>query len=173
MRASPVWRFICLWLGLMLPCCLFAQTASSPDDRQITDPKSITSETKTAAHPVPIDDLFYTRTLFGAAWSPDGKQVSFTTDMSGRLNLWKVAASRGWPLQLTQSDDRQFGAVWSRDGKWIVYQQDAGGNELWDLYAVASDGGTPVDLTNTPAIREEGALWSQDGKTIAFTAKPK
>ena len=166
-------RLSFLWLCLSFSCCLFLQAASSPDDRQITDPKSITSESNAAAHPVPIEDLYYTRTVFNSAWSPDGKQVSFTTDMSGRLNLWKVSASGGWPLQLTQSDDRQYSATWSPDGKWIVYQQDAGGNELWDLYAVPSDGGTPANLTNTPDVREEGPLWARDGKTVALNVKPK
>jgi len=172
-KSSRFLQLSLLWLSLCLPCCLFVQAASSPDDRQITDPKSVTSESNSAAHPVPIEDLYYTRTVFGSAWSPDGKQVSFTTDMSGRLNIWKVNASGGWPLQLTQSDDRQYSATWSPDGKWIVYQQDAGGNELWDLYAVPSDGGTPVNLTNTPEVREESPLWSRDGKTVAVNVKPK
>jgi dipeptidyl aminopeptidase/acylaminoacyl peptidase len=166
-------RLRLLWLCLCLAYSISLLAASSPEDRQITDPKSITSESNASAHPVPIDDLFYTRTVFGTAWSPDGKQVSFTTDMSGRLNLWKVNASGGWPLQLTQSDDRQYSATWSPDGKWIVYQQDTGGNELWDLFAVPSDGGAPVNLTSTPEIREESPLWSRDGKTVALNMKPK
>jgi dipeptidyl aminopeptidase/acylaminoacyl peptidase len=168
-----IMRLSFLWLGSYLACGVLLQAASSPDDRQITDPKSITSEANASAHPVPIEDLYYTREVSGSAWSPDGKQVSFTTDMSGRLNLWKVNASGGWPLQLTQSDDRQYSATWSPDGNWIVYQQDTGGNELWDLYAVPSNGGTPVNLTNTPDIREEGPLWSRDGKTVALNVKPK
>jgi dipeptidyl aminopeptidase/acylaminoacyl peptidase len=158
-------------------CAIFAAAASSavssPDDREITDPKSIASNSNAAAYPVPIEDLFYTRNVFGPAWSPDGKQIVFTTDISGRSNLWKVNASGGWPLQLTQSDERQYGATWSPDGKWIVYQQDAAGNELWDLYAVPSDGGKVVNLTNTPEIREQGPIWSPDGKTLALEYKPK
>ena len=125
------------------------------------------------ARPAPIDDLYYTKTVFGAAWSPDGKQIVFTSDIAGRFNLWKVNASGGWPIQLTQSDERQYGATWSPDGKWIVYQQDHAGDELWDLYAVPSDGGQIVNLTNTPAIREESPRWSHDGKTIALGYKPK
>jgi dipeptidyl aminopeptidase/acylaminoacyl peptidase len=147
--------------------------ASSPDDRQITDPKFIASASNPAAHPVPIDDLYYTRNVAGGAWSPDGKQVVFTTDMSGRLNLWKVNAAGSWPIQLTQSDDRQFNAAWSPDGKWIVYQQDKGGNELWDLYAVPAEGGETVNLTNTPEIREESPLWSRNGAILALNYKPK
>ena len=114
-------------------------SSTGPDDRPIKDPKSIASESKSNARPAPFDDLYYTRSVFGAAWSPDGREIVFTTDISGRFNLWKVRSSGGWPTQITQSDERQYSAVWSPDGKWIVYQQDQAGNELWDLYAVPSD----------------------------------
>ncbi|HUA16604.1 MAG TPA: S9 family peptidase [Verrucomicrobiae bacterium] len=158
---------------VMTALCPLLLASSSPEDRALTDPRSVGSESNASAHPVPIDDLYYTRSASDAAWSPDGKEVVLTTDLSGRQNLWKVNAAGGWPLQLTQSDDRQFGSAWSPDGKWIVYQQDSGGNEMWDLYAVPSEGGEAVNLTNTPEIREEGAVWSPDGKTIAFAYKPK
>jgi len=160
---------------LIVICCVFTPLAAStgPDDRPLTDPKSVVSESNPAARPAPIDDLYYTRSVFGAAWSPDGQQIVFTTDTSGRSNLWKVRASGGWPIQLTQSDDRQYSAVWSPDGKWIVYQQDRAGDELWDLYAIPSEGGEPLNLTNTPTIREQDPHWSHDGSTIAFAYKPK
>ena len=161
---------------LLVVCCGWcaAMTASTgPDDRPLTDPKSVISASNPAARPAPIDDLYYTRSVFGAAWSPDGQQIVFTTDISGRSNLWKVRASGGWPIQMTQSDDRQYNAVWSPDGKWIVYQQDRAGNELWDLYAVPSEGGEVVNLTNTPAIREQDPHWSHDGRTIALAYKTK
>ena len=147
--------------------------STGPDDRGITDPKSVASAANPAARPVPVEDLYYTRSVFGAAWSPDGQQVLFSSDMSGRFNLWKVRASGGWPIQLIQSDDVQSGAIWSPDGKWIVYQQDHAGNELYDLYAIPSDGGEPINLTNTPEIREQDPHWSPDGNTIAFAYKPK
>ncbi len=160
-------------LIMPLSCELLLAQASGPDTRQLTDPGSITSAVDQRARPVPISDLFYTRSTFGASWSPDGKEIAFTTDLAGRLNLWKVSAAGGWPIQLVQSDDRQFNATWSPDGKWIAYQQDAGGNELWDVYAVSSSGGTPIDLTNTSDIREEAPRWSPDGRTIALNYKPK
>jgi dipeptidyl aminopeptidase/acylaminoacyl peptidase len=147
--------------------------SSGPDDRTLTDPKSVVSASNSAARPAPIDDLYYTRSVSGAAWSPDGQQIAFTTDISGRPNLWKVRASGGWPIQLAQSDDRQYNAVWSPDGKWILYQQDHAGDELWDLYAIPGEGGAAVNLTNTPSIREQDPRWSHDGKTIAFTYKTK
>jgi dipeptidyl aminopeptidase/acylaminoacyl peptidase len=164
-------------LGVLLvtygTVCACAAASTGPDDRPLRDPKSVVSALNPAARPAPIDDLYYTRSVFGAAWSPDGKQIVFTTDISGRSNLWKVRASGGWPIQLTPSDDRQYSAVWSPDGKWIVYQQDRAGNELWDLYAVPSEGGEVVNVTNTPGIREQDPHWSHDGSTIAFAYKRK
>ena len=169
MKAQRRWLVVSL---LFTSTGIMAQSAG-PDDRQITDPQSITSATNAKAAPVPIDDLFYTRSLGGASWSPDGKQVAFSTNLSGRQNLWKVEAAGGWPIQLVQSDERQYAAKWSPDGKWIVYMQDTGGNELWDVYAVPSDGGEPINLTNTPDVREESPLWSHDGKRLVLNYKAK
>jgi dipeptidyl aminopeptidase/acylaminoacyl peptidase len=146
---------------------------SGPDDRQLTDPHSVMSASNAAAHALSIDDLYFTRSVSDATWSPDGKEIAFTTDLTGRPNLWKVHAAGGWPLQLVQSNQRQYGAAWSPDGKWIAYQQDLDGNELWDVFVVASDGGDPVNLTNTPNVREESPRWSPGGKAIALNIKDK
>ena len=166
-------RLLALVVVIFESLSLSSTASTGPDDRPLTDPKSVVSSSNSAARPAPIDDLHYTKSVFGVAWSPDGKQIVFTSDIAGRFNLWKVNAAGGWPIQLTQSDERQYGATWSPDGKWIVYQQDRAGDELWDLYAVPSDGGQIVNLTNTPAIREESPRWSHDGKTTALGYKPK
>ena len=158
---------------LTILCAPLLWGASGPDNRRPTDPQSIVSPSNPSARPVAIDDLYFTRSVFGPAWSPDGQQVVFTTDMSGRLNLWKVNASGGWPVQLTQSDDGQVNSVWSPDGKWIVFQQDRAGNEMFDLYAIPGDGGETINLTKTDEISEEFPRWSPDGKTLAITIKPK
>lgn len=158
---------------LIVLSSLVLLAATSPDERQITDPVSVTSATNRAAGPVLIPQLYYTRSTFGPAWSPDGREVVFTTNLTGRFNLWKVSSSGGWPIQLLQSDDRQLGAVWSPDGKWIVFEQDFAGGEIYDLFAVSSDGGELINLTNTPAVSENHAHWSPDGNTLAISYRPK
>jgi len=62
---------------------------------------------------------------------------------------------------------------WSPDGKWIIYQQDAGGHEVYELYAVPSGGGQPINLTNTPHISEEYPYFSHDGTMLAYSVKPE
>ena len=170
----PVSSFKKVLQKILIPTySLVLLAATSPEDRQITDPKSVVSSSNPNAGPVPISQLYYTRSTFEPAWSPDGRQVVFTTNMSGRFNLWKVSASGGWPIQLVESDDRQSGAVWSPDGKWIVFEQDFGGGELYDLFAVASDGGDAINLTNSPEISESNARWSPDGSMLAISYRPK
>jgi dipeptidyl aminopeptidase/acylaminoacyl peptidase len=154
-------------------CGFFLPAANSPDDRQLTAPQSVVSLTIPDAGPVPIPQLYYTRSTFGPAWSPDGHQIVFTTNLTGRLNLWKVSASGGYPIQLLQSEDRQSGAVWSPDGEWIVFEQDFGGGEVFDLFAVPSMGGEVVNITNTPDISEGNAHWSPDGREMAISYRPK
>src|SRR5215472_16896943 len=153
--------------------CSRGLASSGPDERQLTDPHSVASANNAAAHALSIDDLYFTRSVFDGSWSPDGKEIAFTTDLAGRQNLWKVNAAGGWPLQLVQSNQRQYAAAWSPDGKWIAYQQDLDGNELCDVFVVASDGGDPVNLTNTPNVREESPRWSPDARAIALNIKDK
>jgi Tol biopolymer transport system component len=161
---------------LLLFILVYTMTAfasDSPDTREITDPKSIVSSADKGVVSLSVDDLFYTRSMDAGGWSPNGNEIVFITNLSGRNNLWKVSSDGGWPVQLSQSDDRQSGAAWAPDGKWIVFQSDQAGNEMYDIYAVPSDGGTVVNLTNTPDISETNAAWAPDGKSLAIEYKPK
>ncbi|TAN01852.1 MAG: S9 family peptidase [Rhodanobacteraceae bacterium] len=162
------------WLAVALIFVSVPLFAAVPGpERAITDPAAISSASNSAAHAVPIHDLFFTHGVAGATWSPNGSEVVISTNTTGRYNLWKVPAAGGSPVQMTRSDDREYGATWSPDGKWIVYESDHGGNEQFKLYAVPANGGQPVDLTPKADVSNSGALFSPDGQTIVFNIKPK
>jgi Tol biopolymer transport system component len=112
--------------------------------------------------------------LVGAtAWSPDGKQIVFVANISGRNNLWFVPASGGWPVQFTVSNQRQSAPAWSPDGKAIAFMSDYDGDEQWDLFLANPLSGEVVNLTKTKNISEESPVWSPDGKWLAYIVKPQ
>src|ERR1700724_3918441 len=121
----------------------------------ITDPSQIRSKEKFDVQPFTVEKLYMTRTVGESDWSPDGKQVVFISNITGRNNLWTVPAEGGWPLQLTVSNQRQTNVAWSPNGRWIAYTSDYDGNEQWDLFVVSPGNGKGTNLPNTPAISEE------------------
>ncbi len=154
-------------------CAIAAPVLKGPPARQLTDPVGVVSTPLPGAAPAPIADLFYVRGGMDGVWTRDGLDVVISTNLTGRFNLWKVPADGGFPLQLTQSDDRQSGLATSRDGAWLVYQSDRAGDEIYDLHAIPLSGGAPIDLTATPDVSETGAMFSPDGNTLAFDRRLK
>ena len=150
-----------------------AHAAVKTPPRPVTDPKSVESPALPAAAPVPLADLSNSRGLFDAVWSADGKQVFLVTNLSGRFNIWRTDADGSWPLQITQSDEAQAGLAVSPDGKTLYFEEDKGGNEYTDLFAVPTEGGVPVNLTNTSDTREGGLLLAPDGATGVIAHKLK
>ncbi|MGQ2932118.1 MAG: TolB family protein, partial [Sphingopyxis sp.] len=150
---------------------VFAQVATP--DRPVTDPRTIASPANPEAKPVPLDDIGVTRALYDAVWSADGKNIFIATDLTGRVNIWRMDANGSWPVQLTQSDDAQSGLATTRDGQWLYFTQDAGGNEYYDIYRVPTVGGAVENLTNTPDRSESGLLTGPTGGLVALSTKLK
>src|SRR5262252_426599 len=151
-----------------------AEPQTLPSPQAITDPKLIRSKPNAQVEKnLTIEKLYMTRGVGAADWSPDGKQIVFVSNISGRNNLWLVASESGWPTQLTVGDQRQTAPSWSPDGKWIAYQSDYNGDEQWDVFIVSPKTGQVVNLTNTREIAEMGPTWSPDSRYLAYTVKPK
>ena len=140
----------------ILPAALIALvlgTSAYAQQLNVTDPLSIKSAESADAKPIPFEDLIFTRQVSSAAWSPDGKDIILSTNLTGRMNLWKVPVAGGWPIQMVQSDDREIQADWSPDGRWVAYAQDSGGNEQYQIFMMPSRGGATVNITNNPDVR--------------------
>src|SRR5258708_3124804 len=155
----------------------FAISQGLTPPEAITDPKQITAkpdaDVEQGEESLSLERLYMTRQVGDTAWSPDGKTIVFVSNITGRNNLWVVAADGGWPTQLTVSDQRQSNPAWSPDGRWIAYQSDYDGDEQWDIFLVSPKTGQVVNVTKTREIAEESPTWSPDGRYLAYTVKPK
>ncbi|HLI64246.1 MAG TPA: hypothetical protein VKV05_12670, partial [Terriglobales bacterium] len=162
---------------------LFASTPTSPKTglsgdpgavpQAITDPTKLESKNVENMQNFSIEKLYMTRQIGDSTWSPDGKQVAFISNISGRNNLWLVPANGGWPTQLTISDQRQAQPVWSPDGVWIAYISDHDGDEQWNIFLVSARSGDVVNLTMSPDAAAIDPAWAPTSRQIAYASKPK
>ncbi len=164
-------RLRAFYLILAMSTFLTAQLPSLP--QAITDPMQLQSKPKADLQNFTIEKLYTTRAIGGSCWSPDGKQVVFASNISGRQNLWLVASEGGWPVQLTISDQRQSEPTWSPDGRSIAFVSDNDGNELWNIYLVSPKNGDVVNLTASSTTSNLEPAWSPDSKRVAYMTRAK
>jgi imidazolonepropionase-like amidohydrolase/Tol biopolymer transport system component len=110
-----------------------------------------------------------------ARFSPDGKQILFTSDAGGGDNIWVMNTDGSNARQITKEDFRLLNnAVWMPDGQYIVARKhftstrSLGAGEMW-MYHIS--GGSGIQLTkrkndqqdvNEPSI-------SPDGRYVYFS----
>ncbi|MBZ5543355.1 MAG: serine/threonine-protein kinase [Acidobacteriia bacterium] len=177
----------------------------------------LTKEYKPEGEPEQVAPAAETYLNFGAAWSPDGRDIVFSSANSEYAGLWRVAAmpsarprrlafasegasapavsrqmnrlayvanrtdtniwridlrrpgqNPGIPARLIVSTRGEESPAYSPDGKRIAFVSDrSGALEIW---ACASDGSNPVQLTAFGGDPVSGPKWSPDGQNIAFAA---
>jgi dipeptidyl aminopeptidase/acylaminoacyl peptidase len=126
-----------------------------------------------------IDRFLNIRTASGPSFAPDGRFVSFLTNVTGVSQLWQIGAGGGWPEQLTFTAESVRGGHYSPMRHEILFNMDTGGNERTQLYLLhgtgsadhdLGDGWTWDDLSRQPKAIHSFGGWSHDGEWIAFSA---
>ena len=110
------------------------------------------------------------------AFTPDGKSILFSADISGQFNIWRVSRSGGTPRQLTTFEDESVRSITvSPDGSTIVFIADPSGDEFHQIYALPIRGGWPERWTDAEQVQHYFAQsgWSPDGSQIAFSANSR
>lgn len=105
-----------------------------------------------------------------ARLSPDGKQVAFIYDITGKRQIWTMSSNGGQSEQVTYGNG-VTSFSWSPDGSGLIYGADNNGNEQESYYLLDLENNTERVLM--PAA--EGGFrvfggFSADGKTIAYAS---
>lgn len=103
------------------------------------------------------------------AWSPDGKQLMFSSSMQGTPDLYVMDVNGGRPKRLTFSGiGGATSPAWNpKTGQSVVFVSDRGG--IPKLYMMNADG---TNVTNLD-LPDKGYLidpaWSPNGQLVAFS----
>jgi Tol biopolymer transport system component/predicted Ser/Thr protein kinase len=101
-------------------------------------------------------------------WSPDGKNVVFSSNRTGAPKMYiKPADGSGEERQLT--DQPSIPTSWSKDGRFLLFTSGSPktSNDLWVLSNPGSADGKPVPILATQ-FGEQGGQISPDGRWIAY-----
>lgn len=105
---------------------------------------------------------------WGAAWSPDGRRITFNRTMDIDNSICVIAADGGAFRRLTPIGKYlpNYSPSFSRDGRTIAYIGTGG---VWVMDADGS-GKRRLAAAKFPSHGVPGPAWSPDGRWIAFTS---
>src|SRR5581483_3449877 len=104
------------------------------------------------------------------AYSPDGKRILFSHDMTGALELYVINADGTGLLQLTSDGAGSLFAHWSPDGTHIVYTRGAP-NGSTVIVTMRSDGTQRQVLTANIPYESYQPEYTPDGNQIVFASQ--
>ncbi len=109
----------------------------------------------------------------GFRWSPDGTQIAFISNQSGKYKLWIIKREGTGLTPLTTGEGEERYPSWSPDGAKIAFASTRSGNwDIWVMDAPTSPTAAPVaplQLTAHP-LADLAPSWSRDGRKIAFVS---
>ena len=126
----------------------------------------------------PFERYLNVRIANGPSFSPDGKRLSFLTDITGVAEVWSIpidihVSTPAWPDQLTFRGERVASASYSPTADLMLVTADVGGNERTQLYLLSTDGSAFTALTSQPEAIYLFGGWSPDGTRITYSSNER
>ena len=107
-----------------------------------------------------VEDFYKNTDFAGASWSPDGRKLLVSSNMSGIWNAYTVSTVGAQTEPLTQSTTNSiFALSYFPADERIIYASDEGGNELTHIY-VREPNGTVTDVTPGTKLKANFHGWS-------------
>ncbi len=179
------------------PCGIWLLTVESLERRQITSPPQhylgdgwvafspdgqtlafsrMSSANVSDIYLVPVGGgeprrlTFNNREIGGLAWTPDGREIVFTSYPGGEFGLWRIPITGGTPERLPLAGNNSCCPTISRRGQ-LAYVQGFYSENIWKVDISKPEGkGTPPTKLLASTVTQSGPQFSPDGKRVVFQA---
>jgi TolB protein len=112
-----------------------------------------------------------THAAHGAAWSPDGSKIAFSSSVGGSVfDIFVMSADGTGLTNLTNSPTViDEDPAWSPDGRQLAFVSNR--KLSYEVWVMNADGSRARQLTGILGQGVRHPTWSPDGKRIAFSAR--
>jgi len=118
-----------------------------------------------------ISETYFAYMTSGLAWTPDGREIIFSSDREASFGLWRVPATGGIPVRLAGVGPNALEPSISPRGNRLAYRQSTWDSNLWRLELSSTKGGSRAPTKLVFSTREDNSVdYSPDGQRIVFVS---
>ncbi|MDE2778015.1 MAG: S9 family peptidase [Chloroflexota bacterium] len=121
-----------------------------------------------------ITALIVSLARIGRCWSPsfapDGDELAFISDLTGKPQVWRMPAAGGFPSAVTAFDEQVSLVIWSPDGRWLAVESAPGGGMNSQIDIVRPDGSDRRRLTAGGSSNNWLGAWTKDGRSLLYSS---
>jgi Tol biopolymer transport system component len=122
--------------------------------------------TNLSRHPKPDADV--KNGDFKPIWSPDGREIMFSSRRNGYSDVFIVNVENGELREVAPHSGTDHAEAWSPDGKKVLISSSRAPNKILHIVDLKDNVATPLKV---PGVRnDQSASWSPDGQWLAFTS---
>ena len=151
--------------------------AFSPDGKQLAFARA-DSFSATDLYVLPLSGkkeprrlTFEGLTIVGLTWTPDSREIIFSSRRGSSINsLWRIAATGGVPERVPTAGEDVVSPAMARNSNRLAYTRALDDMNIWSIALDASGHVTSQTPLITSTFRDSDPDYSPDGRKIAFVS---